>query len=97
MKTPLDETLFRLMDAHSDWASGLTPEEADLLLRRRRGASLKELAERLHLTAAGVRHRLYGAGCGPRRRGGVLGKLHGLAARKRRSLLEAKSADRKSS
>jgi hypothetical protein len=86
MKTTLDEALFRLLDAHPDWISRLAPADADLLLRRRQGASLRALGALSGLTPAGVRARLYGQGCGRLvRSGGVLGKLRGLAMQERRA------------
>lgn len=97
MKTQLDEMLFRLMDAHPDWKFRLAPDDADLLLRRRQGASLRDLGERVGMTVAGVRARLYGEGCGLMRSGGVLGKLRGLAVRKRGSLTGEISACRRTS
>lgn len=84
MKTPLDEALFRLMDAHSDWARALSAADADLLMRRRQGATLPELAVEEGLTPAGVRFRLYGTGHGRVRQGGILGKLRGIRMRERR-------------
>jgi hypothetical protein len=83
MKTPLDEALFRLLDAHPDWISCLALADAELLLRRRQGATLRELADLTGLTSGAVRARLYGRGHGRVRSGGVLGKLRGLAMRER--------------
>lgn len=85
MRTPLDEVLFRLLDLHPEWSSFLSPEDAEMLLRRRQGASLKELAAQAGLTVAGVRLRLYGEGHGRVRTGGVLGRLRGLTRRERRA------------
>lgn len=85
MRKPLDQSLFRLMDALPDWSAVLSPQEADLLQRRRQGATLKELAAQIGLSPAGVRARLYGMGAGGLRHGGILGKMRGLAMRQRRS------------
>lgn len=76
--TRLDRMLQGLISAIPEWELLLPPEEVHLLKRRMDGATLQELAAEFGLTKAGVRHRLYGAGCGGVRHGGVLGRLRGL-------------------
>lgn len=80
-QTTLDDALFRLLGAHPEWLSHLAPSDVDLVMRRWRGASFRELGELAGLTPSGVRVRLYGRGHGRVRSGGVLGKLRGLARR----------------
>ncbi|HEY3367740.1 MAG TPA: hypothetical protein VGK74_22000 [Symbiobacteriaceae bacterium] len=86
MFTQLDSSLFRLIDAHPEWLLTLSPEQRQLMERRRSGATLNELAGELNLTKAGVRLRLYGKGNGLKRSGGILGELRRLFGRKRRAL-----------
>jgi predicted transcriptional regulator len=81
MTTKLDEAVFSLMDAHPEWQGLLAPEDVSMLIRRRQGATLKEIAGELGLTPGGVRLRLYGAGIGKKRHGGLYGRLRGLALR----------------
>lgn len=81
--TPLDEAIFHLLDEHPGWIACLAPADADLVRRRREGASLLELALAAGLSTGGVRTRLYGQGRGQIRSGGVLGRLRGLAQRER--------------
>lgn len=85
MLTPLDEAIFRLLEEHPDWITSLAPDDAELVIRRREGASLQELAVMAGLSTGGVRTRLYGKGRGQVRSGGVLGRLRGLAMRKRKA------------
>lgn len=83
--TKLDETLFALIDTLKDWAGVLEPVDVRMLKMRRRGATLKEIADKFGMTPAGVRRRLYGAGTGRVRHGGAFGRLRGLAMRERNS------------
>jgi hypothetical protein len=81
MRTRLDATLFALLDAHPDWSASLTPEQQQMLLRRRNGTSLNQIAAEYGLSPATVRFRLYGKGMGLKRAGGILGHLRWLNTR----------------
>lgn len=83
MTTALDEALFRLMDAEGTWATVLTEKEIQLLLLRKSGSTLETLAAHAGLSVCGVRRLLYGDGRGRVRRGGVFGRLRGLAQKRR--------------
>jgi len=75
MQTRLDQALLRILQDVPDWGTVLAQADAHLLQRRLEGATLSQLATDSHLTVPGVRFRLYGAGHGGVRRGGVLGCL----------------------
>lgn len=78
MRTGLDATLLRLVEARPDWRQYLDPRELLLVERRLNGASLRQLAGEFGCTAPGVRVRLFGEGHGLVRRGGILWRLRKL-------------------
>lgn len=93
MQTRLDKALFALIDEHPDWEAALSPDQQEILLLRRQGASLQQIADTYGLSSAAVRFRLYGKGMGLKRAGGILGHLRWLNTRVNRNPTAGKEID----
>lgn len=81
MRTRLDEALFALADAHPEWVQSLSQEQQHILLLRRQGVRLHQIAAEYGLSKAAIRSRLYGEGMGLKRAGGILGHFRWLHTR----------------
>jgi predicted transcriptional regulator len=81
LTTGLDQILMALVEQTPEWRSALSAEDAMLVERRLRGATLEEIGAAFGMTRAGIRRRLYGEGHGALRKGGALGSLRRMHRR----------------